>query len=233
MESPLSHKMLLTCEHAGYDVPDQYRPLFKDADLILNSHRGWDPGALELAETLSELWNVRLHSYSFSRLLIELNRSEHHQKLYSEFTRSADKEIKKNLLEQIYRPYREEILNEVRESILNSGLLVHVSVHTFTPVLYGKNRDFDIGLLYDPGRSTEKQIAAGWKTGLSKHFRVRMNQPYKGTSDGLTTTLRNCFPAEQYIGIELEVNQKYYFKGKTDWLKICHKIAENLYSTSI
>lgn len=107
-----------------------------------------------------------------------------------------------------------------------SGDLLHVSVHTFTPELQGQTRDFDIGLLYDPRRFNEKQVAAGWKTGLSKHFRVRMNQPYKGSSDGLTTALRNFFPAEQYIGIELEVNQKYYFRGIPEWKKICRKIAE-------
>lgn len=226
MESRLSHKILLTCEHAGYDIPEEYRPLFRDTELILKSHRGWDPGALELAEYLSGKWNAPLISCSFSRLLIEPNRSEHHHQLYSEFTRFADYEIKKNLLEEYYRPYREKIVDTVRKSKSDSGRLVHVSVHTFTPILHGKTRDFDIGLLYDPGRLNEKQIAAGWKTGLSKHFRVRMNQPYKGTSDGLTTALRKDFPDEQYIGIELEVNQKYYFKGEAEWMNICHKIAE-------
>ena len=226
MVNRLSHKILLTCEHAGYDIPEKYRLLFRDAGSTLKSHRGWDPGAMELAESLSESWRAPLLSYPYSRLLIEPNRSEHHHKLFSEYSKCAGDEIKAELLERFYRPYREKIVNVVRESISNSGRLLHISVHTFTPVLCGKSRDFDIGLLYDPGRSTEKQIAAGWKTGLSEFFHVRMNQPYKGTADGLTTALRNYFPAEQYIGIELEVNQKYYFKKNTEWLMICRKIAE-------
>jgi hypothetical protein len=39
-------------------------------------------------------------------------------------------------------------------------------------------------------------------------MRVRRNYPYLGKTDGLTTYLRRQFPAEQYLGIELEVNQR-------------------------
>ena len=51
-----------------------------------------------------------------------------------------------------------------------------------------------------------------------------MNQPYKGSSDGLTTYLRNKFETSQYLGIELEVNQHLFFekaqhlKTLSDWL---------------
>ena len=38
-------------------------------------------------------------------------------------------------------------------------------------------------------------------------MKVRFNYPYKGTSDGLTTTLRKKF-GPRYVGIEIEINQK-------------------------
>ncbi|NJK85492.1 MAG: hypothetical protein HC906_05535 [Bacteroidales bacterium] len=37
---------------------------------------------------------------------------------------------------------------------------------------------------------------------------VMFNYPYTGTGDGLTKILRELFPL-RYIGIELEINQKY------------------------
>jgi hypothetical protein len=40
-------------------------------------------------------------------------------------------------------------------------------------------------------------------------MKVRFNYPYKGTSDGLTTTLRKKF-GPQYVGIEIEINQKFF-----------------------
>jgi hypothetical protein len=39
-------------------------------------------------------------------------------------------------------------------------------------------------------------------------LRVRLNYPYRGTSDGLTTALRREHAAASYIGIEIEMNQR-------------------------
>ena len=36
---------------------------------------------------------------------------------------------------------------------------------------------------------------------------MRRNYPYRGSSDGLTTTLRGLFADPDYLGIEIEVNQ--------------------------
>lgn len=36
-----------------------------------------------------------------------------------------------------------------------------------------------------------------------------INVPYNGADDGFTTYLREQFPADKYLGIEIEVNQKY------------------------
>ena len=61
--------------------------------------------------------------------------------------------------------------------------VLHISVHTFTPVLDGKPRDLEVGLLYDPAHGRERVIAKAWKDRmqeLAKGWRIRMNQPYKG-----------------------------------------------------
>jgi predicted N-formylglutamate amidohydrolase len=93
------------------------------------------------------------------------------------------------------------------EIIATGDRVLHISVHTFTPVLHGVTRNADIGLLYDPSRKSEKQFAELWGAKLSALGRVRNNYPYKGTNDGHTTALRRIFKQEVYLGIELEVNQ--------------------------
>jgi hypothetical protein len=40
-------------------------------------------------------------------------------------------------------------------------------------------------------------------------FQIRFNDPYKGTDDGFTTWLRKKYNDSEYIGIEIEVNQKF------------------------
>jgi predicted N-formylglutamate amidohydrolase len=41
---------------------------------------------------------------------------------------------------------------------------------------------------------------------LSPAWRVRLNYPYHGASDGLTTSLRRTF-GPRYLGVEIELNQ--------------------------
>lgn len=75
----------------------------------------------------------------------------------------------------------------------------------------GHERNNDIGLLYDPDRMEEVRYCDKFRELLLNQLpdlRIRSNYPYLGTADGLTTYLRQQFP-ENYLGIELEVNQKW------------------------
>ena len=76
-------------------------------------------------------------------------------------------------------------------------------------------RDFDVGLLYDPAREAEVGLAAQWARAMRSggSVRVRRNRPYRGTADGLTTTLRRRF-GPRYLGIELELNQVHWDGGR-------------------
>jgi predicted N-formylglutamate amidohydrolase len=83
-------------------------------------------------------------------------------------------------------------------------------VHTFAPVRGGRTRTADIGLLYDPRRAEEAHFVDVWMHALlweAPLLRVKKNYPYRGWTDGLTTTLRGKFGARRYLGLELEVNQ--------------------------
>jgi predicted N-formylglutamate amidohydrolase len=225
MANHFSPELLLTCEHAGNKIPVKFQPYFVDANDVLKSHRGWDPGAVELAVCISEALQASFVAYPFSRLLIEPNRSEHHPKLFSEFTKNLSEGIKNELLNNYYRPHRKKVTDEIYRMISANKRVLHIGVHTFTPELNGRLREFDIGLLYDPSRTTEKRYAQEWKTNTSTRFRVRMNQPYKGKADGLITALRKLFSEEVYLGIELEVNQRLYFENQGVWEEICDSVS--------
>jgi predicted N-formylglutamate amidohydrolase len=88
--------------------------------------------------------------------------------------------------------------------------VLHLAVHSFTPVWAGQERNADIGLLYDPRRIQERRLCQRWQRLLGEvdsTLRVRRNYPYLGRADGLTTALRQEFAPTSYLGIELEVNQ--------------------------
>jgi predicted N-formylglutamate amidohydrolase len=82
-------------------------------------------------------------------------------------------------------------------------------MHSFTPVVAGRVRRAEVGLLFDPRRIRERAFAALLRPRLEAHgLVVLMNSPYRGTSDGFTTRLRHRLPAERYLALEIETNQR-------------------------
>lgn len=212
--------LFLTCEHGGNRVPARYRALFTRAAGALNSHRGWDPGALQLARQMAAALDAPLLCSTVSRLLVDLNRSETHPRVLSKYSRSLSAAAREALFDRHYGPFRSAALQAVKAEILAGYRVIHISVHSFTPVLRGVRRSADIGLLYDPRRPRERALANAWRKAirnLSPGLRVRMNYPYLGTSDGHTTSLRGRFQPDFYAGIELEVNQAIVRAGGRRW----------------
>ncbi|WP_324718989.1 N-formylglutamate amidohydrolase [Salinimicrobium sp. HB62] len=210
-------KLVLTCEHAGNEVPEAYRNFFSGAVEVLETHRGFDPGARDLFQELSGL-AVFSQDYMISRLLVEPNRSLGHEQLFSEFTVPLKDSQKKEILKEFYLPYREYIEGRIRSLIQEGNDILHISVHTFTPVLNGEVRNANIGLLFDPSRKSEKSFCEDLKERIlqqDRDHKVRYNYPYLGIDDGFTTYLRQQFP-QQYSGIELEVNQKFVQDNKME-----------------
>lgn len=223
--------LILSCEHAGHRVPVPYRKLFRGRMKELKSHRGWDPGALELARTVVRETGAPLVATTVSRLVVETNRSEGHRQLFSEFTRTLAPAEKQRLLKTHYHPHRGAVEAVVRSALRTHARVVHVGVHTFTPVLNGRKRTADVGLLFDPTRTLEAEFCEVWLHALhweAPLLRVKKNYPYKGTSDGLTTTLRGKFPAARYLGIELEVSQSVATGSARRFTDIPNRIARSL-----
>lgn len=223
--------VLITCEHGGNRIPTRYRPLFAGFETLLSTHRGYDPGALALARELALALAAPVFVSTTSRLLIDLNRSLGHPKLYSEATRGAPARIRREILDKYYLPYRNRVEAHIATAIACGGRVIHVASHSFTAELDGTVRNADIGLLYDPARPGEVDLCHHWQAQLKElvpEMAVRRNYPYTGKSDGLTVHLRRRFPAEVYVGIELEINQKHVLNGGRQWRVLRSRVIETL-----
>jgi len=226
-------RWLLTCEHASRDVPDEFREAFARAGAVMDSHRAWDPGALGVFSALAPDHADHASRGRATRLLVDLNRSLHHPRLFSEFTRRLPREVRDRIVDHWWRPFRDEAESVVAAWRADGLPVVHLSVHSFTPVLDGHARTADIGLLYDPRRQRERTLAARWKSAilqLEPALRVRFNYPYAGRADGLTTALRRRFPDAAYAGIELEINQRHPLSGGSEWRRLRRTLAAALES---
>lgn len=222
---------VITCEHAGNDLPEEFKHIFTGDESVLNTHRAVDFGALELAENISGKLSAPLYFTKTCRLLIEANRSLDADDLFSEFFRKLSDEKKQEIINTYYQPYRSKVEEAIKTNIDNNKTVVHISIHTFTPVLNGETRRGDVGLLFDPSRKLEQRFCKLLERELiNADYRlvVKYNFPYLGTDDGFTTYLRNKFYPEKYLGIEIEVNQKYPLMNAEKW----NLLRENI-STAI
>lgn len=225
-------RVIVTCEHGGCRVPREFRRLFRGRDRLLRSHRGHDPGALELARRISKALQAPLVYSDVSRLLIDLNRLIENDELFSIVTRPLSPKVKTRILRSHYFPYRRRVEDRIAALMASGGPILHLSIHTFTPIFRGQRRCADIGLLYDPSRRLEAGFCKRWRramTGADSALNIRMNYPYRGTADGLTTLLRRMpGSASRYAGVELEVNQRFPRRGGARWRAIQSLIVQSL-----
>jgi predicted N-formylglutamate amidohydrolase len=222
--------LLVTCEHGGNRIPAPYRRWFAGEEALLASHRGYDPGALAMARTLAAATGATLVSTTVSRLLVELNRSAHNPRVFSAIVRRAPPALRRELFERYYRPYHEAVTQHVARAIGEGARVLHVGSHSFTPELYRVVRNADIGLLYDPARPLEVALCDRWRGALIRRGAgiVRRNYPYKGSGDGLTTSLRKRFSPDDYVGVEIEINQRRTLAGGAAWRHMRREVAAAL-----
>lgn len=210
-----SRSLLVTCEHASNHVPAEWRHLLRGQGELLESHQGWDIGAGNLAGFLSRRLGAPLYLGTITRLLVDLNRSPDNRGRFSRFTRGLEPGSHERLLADHYEPYRRAVVASVERAV-RSGPVLHLSVHSFTPVLDGRTRATDVGLLFDPARPAESALARAWQNMLRDEtgLRVRLNYPYRGVQDGFTSWLRHRHAAPSYVGLELELNQRLARGGR-------------------
>ena len=214
-------KLMLTCEHASNRLPAAFKKAIPAE--VLKTHRAYDIGALAVFRKLVKFAKPEFYCEGkFSRLFVDLNRTITNKSAFSEYYEQLDKATASKVKAQAtayWSEYRAAI-----EKFVDSALkpktraaksepeIVHLGIHSFTPELNGKVRNTDIGILYDPSRPQECELAQVIKAEIKRLYpamKVRFNYPYKGTSDGLTTTLRKKF-GPRYAGIEIEINQKFF-----------------------
>jgi len=221
--------LLLTCEHGGNQIPAQYARLFRGAAAVLKSHRGWDPGALTLARALAKNLKRPLLPVTLSRLFVEANRAPTNRRIWSQYTKGLPLAERRAILDRYWRPHRTLVEKTVAKAIARGQRVIHIAVHSFTPVLDGDVRTADIGLLYDGRRKRERAVCRRWGKAvrvLDPALRVRYNYPYPGASDGLCTWLRKRHPETRYVGIELEINQA--FVGGASWRSFQKTVVESV-----
>ena len=200
----------------------------------------WDEGASEVARSCARRLGCPLHLGRWTRLVADLNRSPRHRKVVPEVAGGVpvpgnaglSREERDERLRRYHAPWRAKVEHDVERAVARDGWCVHLSFHSFTPVLGESVRRTDVGILYDASRPAERAFADVLHGALAGTSRiVHRNQPYRGTADGLTTWLRRKrFDPSQYVGLELEVSHRL-MRDRSDFRRLVREMTGALART--
>ena len=181
------HAIVLVCEHASRRIPEPFKALGLD-EAARKSHIAWDPGAFDVASVMSHRLDAPLVYSTASRLLYDCNRPPEARDAIPE--QSEDTVIPGNLsltptqsqdrIDRFYRPFEGLLSDTLDRSIAP----VLVTIHSFTPIFRGVQREVEIGILHD-----EDPRLADTLLSVAQGFKTARNAPY-GPEDGVTHTLR-------------------------------------------
>lgn len=187
-------KAVIVCEHASRVLPRRLGTLGLEP-AALESHIAWDPGALDVARHLSAGLDATLVHQRFSRLAYDCNRppeSDGAMPVTSEIydipgNRRMAAEERQARIDEIYMPFASGLCDLLRRRREEGRSSVLVTVHSFTPVYFGRYRTVEIGILHDSdSRLADRMLAAASRSDSA--YIVRRNEPY-GPADGVTHTL--------------------------------------------
>lgn len=174
--------VVLVCDHASHRVPSRLGTLGLE-EARLREHIGWDPGAAAVARQLSSELDAALVLSGYSRLVIDCNRPL--RSAQSIAVESDGVAIPANVglspeqtglrARALFRPYHDAIARVLDRRRDRPSVLL--SIHSFTPVMAGHVRPWNVGV----SSRRKRRLASLLVAELAAHedgLTVGDNQPY-------------------------------------------------------
>ncbi|MEQ9811740.1 MAG: N-formylglutamate amidohydrolase [Azospirillaceae bacterium] len=231
--------VVLLCDHAVNFVPPQLDRLGLPA-AELDRHIAWDPGALPVAEILSDLLDAPLVHPTVSRLVIDCNRAFDAPDLIPTMSEAtaipgnqglADTD-RRARIEAVHRPFHAAIERLVTGRLAARRPTVLVSIHSFTPVFHGHRRPWQVGILFGMDTRLSAPLIAAI-TQAHPSFEVGANEPY-APADGVYHTLETHGERHGIASAMVEIrNDEIATPAQQDWwarlLGVClQSLAEDV-----
>ncbi len=181
---------LLVCDHAANFIPRSLANLGLGTT-ELRRHIAWDIGAAAVTERLSALLQATAILSNFSRLVVDPNREPTDPSSMPQVSdrtevpgnRGLTAAQREQRLATFFRPYHAVLTAEFARRAAAGRITPLVSIHSFTPVMDGFVRPWEIGILWNQdGRLAlpmlELLAAAGVPVGDNEPYTGRDNHGY-------------------------------------------------------
>jgi predicted N-formylglutamate amidohydrolase len=218
-------RAVLCCDHASRRIPRALGDLGLGA-ADLERHIAWDIGAAALTEQLARLLAAPACLAAYSRLVIDCNRHPDDPTLIpvsSDGTPVGGNAgltpgARRQRLEALFEPYHAAVAAALTAA--GSGAVpVLIAIHSFTPILAGQRRPWDVGVLWD----TDARLAAPLLAALRAvpGICVGDNQPYSGRAPtGYTTGWHGGRRGLPHVAIEVRQDLLATDEGVGRWARL-------------
>jgi len=229
--------VLLVCDHASNRFPRSLGTMGLD---YLNrvSHIALDIGAGAVANALAEKLGATSVLCQYSRLIVDCNRALIDESTFLEHSDGVDVPGNHNLqisekerrASEIYWPYHNAIKGQIVRLKKNEIEPIVISIHSFTPVINGNDREWEVGVLWDKDPAT----AEIFLTRLAKAgYLVGDNKPYSGKDpEDFTIDYHAESIGLSHVGIEISQNLISHDDGVERVSDILKKIISTYTITS-
>ena len=202
--------ILLICDHAGRRIPGRLGNLGLPPG-ELDRHIAWDIGAAGLARRLADGLGAELLLQAYSRLVADCNRDPSEAAVAPEVSDGAP--IPGNIglspqalaarIAEIHTPYHAAISAALD---LKGPQALVISVHSFTPVMQGFARPWQVGVLH----SHDSPASSGLLRALQAQegLVIGDNQPY--AMDGIDYSIPRHAKSRGLDYLELEIRQDLF-----------------------
>ena len=218
--------IVLVSDHSGIAVPAALDGLgvFPSE---MRRHVAYDIGIADVGHCLANRLDATLIESNYSRLVIDCNRypgavdsipgvSDHTVVPANAAADAAERDARER---EVFHPYHQEI--SLRLSALRAANRspVLVSLHSYTPVMEGLFRPWDIGILW----RDDSTLARPLVDALSMHdeFTVGENLPYSGRGHRAYTMVRHTRGTDMlHVSVEFRQDRIEFRAGAERWAEI-------------
>lgn len=179
--------VLLLCDHATPFIPRSLKALGLD-EAQLTRHIAWDIGIAEVTRQLARRLDAPAVMSHFSRLIVDPNRLLDNPTLIPEISDGTVVPGNRDLggaqramrVDTFFRPYHEAIAAQIDAMLKGNRAPVLVSMHSFTPIMHGLQRPWEIGILWNRDPRLPRPLMDRLR---AEGLTVGDNEPYSG-ADG-------------------------------------------------
>jgi predicted N-formylglutamate amidohydrolase len=227
--------VLVLCDHAGRQVPPELGRLGVSEEALAR-HIGWDIGAADLTRRLAKRLDAPALLNHVSRLVIDPNRRPGTPTSIPEISDGCVVPGNEGLeldavVQRVIRyflPYHRAVARRIGAFRRDDIVPAIVAVHSYTPVMNGEPRPWQIGVLWRGDRRLARPVLEALEA--RGDLVVGDNQPYSGLRDfGFTVQFHAQRSRLPHVMIEVRQNEIDTPEGAERYARVAHAaLAEPL-----